>query len=248
MLNPTAVSVDEDFTAAFLRDPTATIVGMPTEEILLDAGENDEIVAAPVESGAVRDEVSFENKLRGTVTELTFLDDGFLEVSLKRRRGPIKEYTVDLRYLSPRPALLRIDAPKTLKIASAITAAGLLSSALAYFIGTWTAALVAIAICTAAAAAVGCYLYRKHERVEFVTRHGQATVLTLYANFGCSQRCRALVPKIIEAIQESSDAMSPADDRYLKGEVQEHYRLRESGVIPGPACTAAAKRVLTYFR
>lgn len=245
MLDRTAMLAEEDFTTAFLRDPASTIAGMAAEHILLDTGEPDEPSDQFVEPGSVRERVTFDNRVRGITTELAFLDNGFVGVSVKRRRGDDQDYTIDLRYLDPRPVLLKTTPTSARKLTTSLAGAGLAGGALAYLTASWMVSLSAIGL--AAAVLLAWLIYQRYERVVFLTRHGRAATLTLYASFGCARDCRTLVPKIVAAIRESQQRLGPADNRRLREEIREHYRLRDHEVLTGEDCTTAARRILSHF-
>jgi hypothetical protein len=249
MADRAAALAEEDFTTSFLRDPAATIVGMSSEDILLDAGHFslDEAPESVETAGRVQERITLNNKVRGIETELEFVDDGCLHVTVKRRRDAAKVYKVDLRYLNPRPLLSKTNPVQLRKYALRFAVASGFGVALAWLTGSWILALVALAVSAATAGITACLIYQSCERVTFRTRHGNAAVLNLYASLGCARDCRALVPKIVSAISGWTRQQDVKDELYLRREIKEHYRLRDEGVLADPDCSAATRRVLSHF-
>ena len=155
---------------------------------------------------------------------------------------------IDFRYLDSKQLLSRFIATNALYAALGSMGFASLMGALAYFSVlppiTLSATLGSI---VAAVVAMTLFIQRTHEQVVFHTKHGQARALPLLANVGCFAACRALVPKLVSAIDEAGKLNTQNRGCYLREEMREHYRLRDIGVLTHDACTTGTRRVLAQL-
>lgn len=242
-------ALGEDFGAQ-----TLVPFGAPSEDILLECGDEDLLEKqAPASPRSLTVERRFvlTNRVRRSRHELTLFQEGYLRVRRSSRARPTSgraEALLDLRYLDPRPVLSRVKAPKMLRAALALTAVGALLGTLAYFsiapLLTLSTALLAHA---AAGVAAWLFVLRSHERVVLRTNAGKVPVLTLQANLGCIGCCRALVPHLVSAIAKAQRSNAATKAAYLRQEMREHYRLRETGVCTDDLCATGTRRILAQF-
>ena len=248
MSNQASASVAEDFTAAFLKDPTGVFAPTAnTEHILLHAEHAEESRDAETPR-TERQRMEINNRLRGIRSEFTFFDDGVLRVREFGWRRGRREVDIQLRHLEPRPALSRHTATKTLWLALGSALVAALAGVAAYSAVLVVVTLPVTAISTVAAAALGLLAaYRSREQVTFRTRHGKVAALTLQANLGCIRSYRALVPLLVSAMSESSTHATPDKNRRLREEMREHYRLRQAGILTPEDCDTGTRRILATF-
>ena len=174
---------------------------------------------------------------------------GWLGVMEQRRGEPGEELIVKLRALDPKPVLTRHLATATLRIALYLLSSGALVGWIVYRLAPSSLAAAATSAVLVAAATVALRLSvrRTREQVTFRTKYAQTTMFVLTANFGSFRACRALVPKLVSAINVARKDNPPDKSRQLRDEMREHYRLREIGFLTDDECAAAAQRILAQF-
>ena len=69
----------------------------------------------------------------------------------------------------------------------------------------------------------------------------------LLTSFGCFRRSRAVVPEISNAIGVAIERNTLEEEPYLRAEMQDHYRLRNEGIISPKACQTGTSRILSRF-
>jgi hypothetical protein len=199
-------------------------------------------------SHTVRERIELRNAVRRTRTELTLYEEGFLR-AIETRNGKRGEtFGLDLHYLDPVPSIRRTIATRALYAAlGAVGAAALAGLLMQFEILRPVALPVMLTAATAALIALVIAIYRSHERIEFVTIHGRATVLCLIANLGSIKRFRAFIPVLSRAIEESAERIGTDTSAYLRAEMREHYRLRGDGVLSSESCADSTGRILAQF-
>jgi hypothetical protein len=188
------------------------------------------------------------NSIRRNGAELALFDEGFLKVTPLRNKGSDKPFFLDLRFVDPVPQLERVVAVRWLFSTLACGALMALAAFAMRFEALYAAAAVSLGVATLAAAVtlyVGLYL--SHEKTEFCTLHGRATVLNLVANFGSVKKFRAFVPAMSRAIEEAAERIGADTAAFLRAEMREHYRLRGDGVLDNDACARGTGRILAQF-
>ena len=91
------------------------------------------------------------------------------------------------------------------------------------------------------------FIYRSEQTHQFRTASGNAIVLSLTGSFGCIRRMRALAREVKLAIAEVAQDTDIHDVRYLRAEMQAHYKLAETGVITREACSNGTSLILSKF-
>jgi hypothetical protein len=196
----------------------------------------------------VRERITLRNAVRRCRTELAFYAEGFVAVSDYRGGRRRKPFYLDLQFIDPVPTLERVIASRWLYAALACGAAAALAIFLTRFDLLRSAASIAFgiaALATLVTAFVG--VYRSYEKTTFCTIHGRAPVLELIANIGAVRRFRDFVPTLSTAIEESADQIGDDTAAFLRGEMREHYRLRNRGVLTHETCAASTGRILAQF-
>jgi hypothetical protein len=210
---------------------------------------SDELGGDPAtEARTPRDTIVLRNPIRRAGAELTFYDEGYLKVIELAKGNADAPFMLDLRFVDPVPKIERVIAMRWLTAAFGCGALAVLAAFLSRFDAFHTAALWALgvaALATAAALYVG--IYASHERIEFCTLHGRASVLELVANLGSIKKFRAFVPKLCRAIEEAAESIGADTAAYLRAEMREHYRLRGDGVLDNDECARGTGRILAQF-
>jgi hypothetical protein len=218
----------------------------PSEHIYI--GSEDLNPDPAVASRTVVEEVRLGNPVHRTRTKLTIYAEGFLKVDQYRGNKRCASFRLDLHYLDPVPNLKGVVAVRSLYTTLGSAAvAGLAATLLRFEVWPLVTLSVLFAAVVATLVALFVSAYRSYERTEFVTLHGRAPVLRLYANFGSIKRFRAAVPKLARAIEEAADQIGEDTSAYLRAEMREHYRLRGDGLLSRAACGECTGRILAQF-
>jgi hypothetical protein len=208
-------------------------------EELLEGAPQAELVSARFE---------LKSPFRGTRTEVTIYEEGFLAVCVEYRGKRRSSITLNLRYLDPRPTISRVLSTKML-YSCALTAAlaGICMTVAGVGLVSGTLCLPAAFVLGAAAGILGwLFLAQSGERCVFRTRNGRAEALALFGTFGSVRMLRRIVPAVVAAIRKggTSDADKNAA---LRAEMREHYRLAQTGVITEEECGTCTQRILRHF-
>jgi len=218
----------------------------PSEHIYI--GGEDLNPDPAVAARTVRERVALNNPIRRLRTDLTLYEEGFLKVE-RRRGGKLDDtFRLDLRYLDPYPTIERVVALRTLYVALGSGGIAALSGMLLHF-AIWplvTGSVVAASVATLLVSMLVA-AYRSYERTEFVTLHGRAPVLRLFANLGSIKRFRSFGPTLSRAITQAAERSGDGTAAFLRAEMREHYRLRGDGVLSRDACAQSTRLILAQF-
>jgi hypothetical protein len=218
--------------------------GFASEHILISGDGSD----SGDEPTVIGKQYSISNPVRGVCTEFTFFNEGFLKVREYKRKKLCKDYMLELRFLNPRPAIIRRFVSQTFWTAIGMGAAAGISWLLTKFTGLGTYTIPAsIVFGTGAIVALLLCVYQSGEKFLFCTASGNVPVLMLLANFGCFRRSRSVIPEISNAIGAAISSNTLEEEPYLRAEMQDHYRLRNEGVITSKACNSGTARILSRF-
>ena len=89
--------------------------------------------------------------------------------------------------------------------------------------------------------------YLTHEKIVFRTQLGRSPAMILTAGFGRIRSFHALLPALINAIEEAAETIGDDTAVYLREEMREHYRLRSDGVLTPEDCNDSTERILAQF-
>ena len=218
--------------------------GIATEHILISGDGTD----SADEPTAVGKQFNVSNRVRGLHTEFTFFDEGFLKVRESRKNKVGKDYLLELRFLNPKPTVIQRFVTESFWAASSMGGAALIAWLLTTFTSLDTYTFPAsIVLSTGALVALLLGIYQSGEKILFCTASGNVPVLMLLSNFGCFHQTRAVVPQISDAIGKAIRKNTLEEEPYLRAEMQDHYRLRNEGVISPKACQTASSRILSRF-
>lgn len=217
------------------------------EHILIEA-DTDEDEIALAQPRVPQKRFVLENRAHALETELTLFEGGWLSVRERRRNKPGEARLLYLRYLDRDPCVSRYVAKRTLYLTLALFAAALTAGGLAGFSVLPTLTVPATAVLLiATGAAFAASVYRTQKRVVYLTLHGRAPVLRLLGTLGSFRALRKIVPELTQAIDESKRPRKRERVDELRGEMREHYRLRESGIIDQQTCSDGTQRILGHF-
>jgi hypothetical protein len=217
----------------------------PSEHIYIGSEETRD---PETSARTVRERLVLRNPVRRRETQLTLYAEGFAAVTEQRGARKSKQFHLDLQFIDPVPTFERVIASRWLYAALGCSAVAALALFLTRFELTRTGAWVAFGVgALAALATLFVGVYRSYEKTTFCTIHGRAPVLRLIANVGAIRRFRACVPSLSAAIEESAEQIGHDTAAFLRGEMREHYRLRNRGVLTPDACAASTGRILAQF-
>jgi len=168
-------------------------------------------------------------------TELTLLEEHYLQVRIARARRPAQTYSLDLRFLNSQPVRIRHIAWGwfVLGVVLALGAGAAAWFAFSPFAGSLrTAALVVSGIgLVAAFGTVWLGLRSTTESLNFRSVHGEATLVSVVGALGSTKQGKSFFVAMIKEIAAAKAARPQNKQQWLRDEMREHHRLRELGVL-----------------
>ncbi len=218
--------------------------GLASEHILI-SGDGSDIVDGPIIVGK---QIEISNRVRGLRTEFTFFQEGFLKVREFKKNKLSKDYMLELRFLNPKPTTVPQFVAKSFWGAVGMAGAAGVSWLLTKFtaLDAYTFPAFIVFSIGAVFALYRC-VSQSGEKTHYVTASGRAPTLMLLTNFGCFARSRSVVSEISSAIVTARNKNTLEEEPYLRAEMQDHYRLRNEGVITPTACNKGTARILSRF-
>lgn len=220
------------------------VTGVDTEHIYI----GDEFAEFSSEPTQVRKRENVRNCVNGTLTEITFFEEGFLKVRESNNKKRNTEHVLELRFLKSDPQTKQKLATSNLWLSLGLGLAALSSS---FALPTTTLAEYTMsAVLLTATLALLClmhFVYRSEVSFQFRTANGQTVVLSLKASFGCISRMREMARQVQKEIKSAATETDAGDVRYLRAEMQAHYKLAETGVITREACSNGTSLILSKF-
>lgn len=217
---------------------------MKTEHIFI----GDEFADHTVEPKNVTRREKITNHVNGTITELTFYEEGFIKIRENNKSKRNKEHVLEFRFLDPDPISNRRTATACLCSALALGFLALIASFVLPKIGLSQYALSGTAVLsTLAVLSLLFTIYRSEVNHQFRTASGQTVVLTLTGSFGCIRKMRALAADIRQEIAAVDKRGEGHQEHYLRAEMKAHYKLAETGVITREACSNGTSLILAKF-
>jgi len=215
-----------------------------TEHIIIE----DEFDAQTDEPRVVREREYLRNLVQGRTTEITYYQEGFLKVRESNKKKLLKEHTLELRFIDPDPILIKQIAIRCLWSSIAL-------AVLAYCAGLFLPATqipqysvpVATALSSIAVLVFVAFVYRSKISHVFCTASGKTDVVTLSGSFGCFRQARNMSVRIGKAVEQACKDSGVHDVRYLRAEMQAHYKLAETGVITREECSEGTTLILGKF-
>lgn len=179
--------------------------------------------------------IKVASNLRGCETELSLRADHQLVVRTRRRRHPVRKYSLDLRFVAVEPVTQR---------------------RIAWIYWGAMAAFVALGVSGQAAplASVGCLVvalcagligwYRTCETIELRSVHGAALLAELTGGLGCSRSLESFMDELRRRIEAARSQVAQSKQQFLRDEMREHHRLWSEGVLPDDIYDASKRRIL----
>ena len=244
-LNATEMTLNStEISSGIALSGRENFTGMDTEHIYI----GDEFADHSNEPTQISKFESIKNCVNGTLTELTFFEEGFLKVRESNNKKRNTEHVLELRFLEPDPLVTQKIATSTLWSSLGI---GLVALSSLFVLPMTTLAQYTMStvllMATLALLSLILFVYRSEVTFQFCTTNGQTVVLSLKASFGCVRRMREMARQVQKEIKSTPKESDASDVRYLRAEMQAHYKLAETGVITREACTNGTFLILSKF-
>ena len=215
-----------------------------TEHIFI----GDEFSDQASEPTKVRRREYLRNHVLRSITEATYYEEGFLKIREGNKKSLLKEHVVELRFLDSDPVVSKRIATSWLWSLLGAGALATLSLAVLPKAGFPGYAMpVAGAFAALAVLSLAMFIYQCQVTHQFSTASGNAGVVSLTGSLGCIRRARVMSVQIGEAIAKAREDSGVHDVRYLRAEMQAHYKLAETGVISREACSDGTALILSKF-
>jgi hypothetical protein len=188
------------------------------------------------------------SRARGSTTRIHILDDQFVAVQVKRPRLPDQEYTVDLRFVDPKPIGIRKVVWPWMYVALAFT---LLAAGMGFFTFKlanpaqllW-AVPAAIVLGTLTVSSFLMCLYYTTESVVFVSTHGRARLIVITGGLGTTRAAKQCAQDVVKQINLARKKSKQKRQSFLRDEMREHTRLHQVGALNDAQFDEAQKRIL----
>jgi hypothetical protein len=219
-----------------------------TEHISLAAAADADTSPAPQQYSRILATFTLSSRFRGLHTELSLRQNHLLQVNALRPGSQPQSYSVDLRFVSPKPILDRNVA--WLWVADSfvlLVLAGLeLSRALGAEAATFGNRAWYIGIGAALAAFITTLwcVRSTTESLRFVSANGNVTVVKVCGGIGSAKTGKKFFVQLIRAIHEAQLTAPDHRRHHLRDEMREHHRLRELGALSQQQYAAAKARIL----
>jgi hypothetical protein len=236
------------------RASEITQLGMDTsasaraEHISLEAEADVTAPPARPPHRKVRSTFVLKSSLRKCSTELSLLDDHYLQVNTIRARRESKKYSLDLRFLNSQPVRVRRIAWTWFALGAASSVVGAVGlwfawskAALMFSSPAFIGACVAL-IATAIAVVDG--VRTTTESLNFTSVHGGASFVSVTGGLGSTKSGKAFFVAMIKEITAAKAARPQGKQQWLRDEMREHHRLRELGVLKEADYEASKARIL----
>lgn len=186
---------------------------------------------------------------RNATSAICILRDQFVAIETVDADLAHRQYTVDLRYVDPRPAGIRKVAWPWLYVAIGLAALAAIAGTLYSFAPAFAQSIGGLytAIGLGVLSVAGFVLsYRfSREFVVFVSVHGRARLITIRGGLGTIRRVQPCTAEIIKHTKTARlQAASQPKQAFLRDEMREHSRLRDQGVINEQEYASARTRIL----
>jgi hypothetical protein len=195
----------------------------------------------------VRSTYILKSGLRDCRTELSLLDDHYLQVHALRRGKEPQRYSIDLRYLNSQPLRVRRIAWMWWAVSGLLLIGTGVSLWLALSSDPIITSAGFIAACVGAVATCGSTLLSVRQTTEslnFMSANGGATFVNVLGGVGSTKRGKTFFVSMIREIAAAKAARQQAKQQLLRDEMREHHRLRELGVLSEADYEASKARIL----
>jgi len=232
-----------------MQEPQPRPIRVRAEHISLDTHDDDALATQKKRPHrATRMSYTLTSKLRGCITHLGLLDEHFLSVQLTRPDIEPRKYDFDLRFASAKPVIVRHIAWFWLALAISLIA---LATCALWMLWPKSAAewihpvpLTAIGALLASIGAVLMFLRRTTESLEFLSVHGEVTLVSVTGAIGSARDGKKFFVELIKSINAAKVARPQPTHQFLRDEMREHHRLRELGVLTEDQYEISKSRIL----
>jgi hypothetical protein len=197
---------------------------------------------------AVLSTFQLRSKLRGCHTEISILDEHYVQVKAERLNAPAKKYVLDLRFVNAKPELVRHVARGWLAAAIVLLLTGVGSFWWAASSAAGTAADpgLFVGIGATIAAAITSFYFLRHttESLDFISVHGGARLVSILGGIGSAKTGKRFFIEMIKNIDAAKLARPQSKQEWLRDEMREHHRLRELKVLTEEEYVASQARIL----
>jgi hypothetical protein len=194
------------------------------------------------------DRFELESGARGLKTELKLLEDYWLSVHSISRRSEPRKYLVDLRFVNPKPNLVREISWNWLAAGVALLLAG--AGAMWWSISAGRP-LSDLALSAAGIAASFVALFFAHirttESLRFSSVHGGAILVSITGGLGSGRSGKNFFVTLIKHISVAKTKATQQKAQYLREEMREHFRLKELGVLTEEEYEASKQRIFASY-
>jgi hypothetical protein len=188
------------------------------------------------------------SRARGTMTRVAILEDAHVSIEVKKPRAIVREHSVDLRFVDPRPIGIRKVGWKWLWIAIALSllAAGSITFVFAYAtpVQQLWAVPTAIALSTLMLSSYLLCLYFTTESLLFVSVHGRARLIAITGGLGTCRAAKRCAVEIVKHINHARKQSKQSRQHFLRDEMRDLTRLFEQGALNDQQYADAKGRVL----
>lgn len=217
---------------------------LTTEHIVIE----DEFANPADDPKVVREREYLRNHVQRTITEITFYEEGFLKIREGNKKKMLKEHILELRFIDPEPILVRQIAMPWLWSSLGMAMLALFAALILPVTPIPQYAAPAATILSAFTLLLFfVFIYRSKISHIFRTASGKTDVVSLCGSIGCFRQAQNMAVKVRKAIEGACEDSGVHDVRYLRAEMQAHYRLAETGVITREECSDGTALILSKF-
>jgi hypothetical protein len=212
--------------------------------------ESETDIAAPPARPPHRKTLStyaLKSSMRKCSTELSLLDEHYLQVHAVRASKEPKKYSIDLRFLNSQPVRIRRIAWTWFALSIASLGIGGLGAWFAWSTAKPFSSAAFIGACIALVAALVSTVeaFRSTtESLNFTSIHGGATFVSVLGGLGSTKEGKSFFVAMIKDIAAAKAARPQPKQQWLRDEMREHHRLRELGVLSESDYEASKPRIL----
>jgi hypothetical protein len=209
------------------------------EHIHLDSGAVEEPERTGDSRTVIHREITQMSKINGHQARLRICNERSLNILNRKFGSSTNGYSVDLRYLDPKPQReLRISwgwlGLAAAFLGTAIILGATIDAALPYALGALAAGTISLAVA----------MYRSGQRLVWVSRYGRIGLVELMLDQPSRAEVRAFANDLKERIARAHKAQRIDRAQLLSRELREHRRLKDEGVLTEALYAKAKGRIL----
>jgi hypothetical protein len=189
-----------------------------------------------------------KSSMRKCSTELSLLDEHYLQVHSVRAGKEPKKYAIDLRFLNSQPVRVRCIAWTWFALSVVSLAISVLGAWFAWPSAKPFSSAASAGACIALIAAIvsAVEAFRSTtESLNFTSVHGGAPFVSVLGGIGSTKEGKSFFVAMIKDIAAAKAARQQPKQQWLRDEMREHHRLRELGVLTEADYEASKARILS---